>query len=294
VNHVIVLVFLLGTINAFDIPVRQAFLINMVKRENLMSAIALNSAAFNGARMVGPILAGIIISFFGIAACFFFNAASYLATVITLSLINAKGTSTSKSTNVLKDIAEGIGFIRGETSALRSVLLVSVFSLFALPFVSQLPVFAEETFKAGARGLGLLMGVSGAGAFIGALAMAYVGDIKDRVKHMSMAALLFPALLFIFSLTDNLHIATALMFVTGVCVVLFLANANSVIQLCTPDGLRGRVMSVYTLLFLGMTPIGHTLMGLIANAVGPAQALRMTSSTGIVLSFIILFMTRSK
>ncbi len=288
VGLLVMLVFATGTINAFDIPARQSYLVSLTSRKSLLNAVALNSAAFNGSRIIGPVLAGFIISGFGIAACFFINAFSYLASVFTLSRVSAKGEPEEKEHHMYRDIAEGVRFLRKEPGLLRLVLMVSTFSLFGLPFISQLPVFAVEILDTGAYGLGLLMGASGFGAFSMALFIAYKGDIKQKTLIMNVASICFPAGLLAFSFSRDFNFSLVLMFLVGLAVVAFLANANSSLQLRTPDGLRGRVMSVYTLLFLGMTPIGHALLGVLANSFGSANALRVTSALCLGLSFILM------
>ncbi len=280
--------FALGTINAFDIPARQSYLVSLTSRKSLLNAVALNSAAFNGSRIVGPVLAGFIISGFGIAACFFINSLSYLASIAALSRVSAKGEPEKKEHHMARDIAEGMRFLKREPGLLRIVLMVSTFSLFGLPFISQLPVFAGEILGSGAKGLGLLMGASGLGAFTMALLIAYKGDIKHKALVMNAASISFPAGLLAFAFSTNFNVSLVLMFLVGLAVVAFLANANSALQLRTPDGLRGRVMSVYTLLFLGMTPIGHSLLGVLANSVGSASAVRITSALCLGLSFILI------
>lgn len=280
--------FALGTINAFDIPARQSYLVSLTSRKSLLNAVALNSAAFNGSRMVGPVLAGFIISGFGIAACFFINSLSYLAAIVALSLVSAKGAPEKKEHHMARDIAEGMRFLKNEPGLLRIVLMVSTFSLFGLPFISQLPVFAGEILNTGAKGLGLLMGASGLGAFTMALLIAFKGDIEHKAVVMNVASICFPAGLLAFAFSKDFNIALVLMFLVGLAVVAFLSNANSSLQLRTPDGLRGRVMSVYTLLFLGMTPIGHSLLGVLADSVGSASAVRITSALCLGLSFILI------
>jgi len=290
--HVIALGFVIGTINAFDVPARQSFLIHMVERGSLLNAIAMNSAAFNAARMLGPVIAGILIAALGTAACFYINAASYLAVLLALSLIKARSPGEPGGKDMLRDIAEGMRFMIREPEILRPVLLVSTISLFGLPFVSQLPVFAVEVLGMDARGLGFLMGASGGGALTAAVTLAIVGDVADKKRTMTVAALLFPACVVLFALSRSYYISMALMFLAGVAVVWFLANANSTLQLKSPDGLRGRVMSVYTLMFLGMTPIGHFMMGSMAGKFGSVKAVLAASLACLFISCMILLLKR--
>lgn len=292
--HVMAMAFILGSINSLDIPTRQSFLVEMVERGNLMNAIALNSAVFNGARMVGPVLGGIAIAAFGVATCFYLNAASFLAVVLALALIRAKGEPHPDRVHasVRAEINDGVRFIRHEPAVLRPILLVSAVSLFGLPFVSLMPVFAEDVLGVGARGLGYLMGASGVGAFCSALAMAYFAGLQGNRRVMLAASLVFPSALMVFSQSRSYPLSLVLMFVTGVSVVLFLANANGTIQLRSPDGMRGRVMSVYTVVFLGMAPIGQSMIGFVAHAVGTPRAVFLSASACLCMSVCVRMIGR--
>lgn len=291
--HVMALGFVLGTINAFDIPARQSFLVEMVERGNLLNAIALNSAAFNGARMVGPMLAGIIIAQLGVAACFYINAFSYVAVLLALFAMRVRGEANTGTGNILRDIALGMKFVRQEPGVRRLIMLVGAFSLFGLPFISQLPVFAEEVLGVGAKGLGFLIGASGVGALTAAITLSLKADIRSKEKLAGIASIAFPAALIVFSLSRNYLLSLAVMVVGGLSVVGFLALANSSIQLKTPDELRGRVMSVYTLVFLGMTPVGHSLMGLAADMVGSPLAVGLAATVCLLVSITIVARTRA-
>src|SRR4030066_140428 len=199
--HVALLAFFLGTINAIDIPTRQSFLAEMVGKGHIVNAIALNSAAFNGARIIGPMIAGLTIAYLGIPACFFLNAASFVAVIAALSRIKIKGEIKIGSEGILKDFMKGIAFMRGSREIIHVMLLITVFSLVGLPYISLLPVFAAEVFNAGAKGFGFLVGASGLGALIAALSIALKGDIKDKTRFMSFAGLCFSIALLIFSLS---------------------------------------------------------------------------------------------
>lgn len=292
--HVMALGFLLGTVNAFDIPTRQSFLIEMVERGRLLNAIALNSAAFNGARLIGPVLAGFIIAGMGLPACFYLNALSFVAVLIALSRIKASGEKKMGSGNILKDIFEGMSFIRKEPTVRRPMLLVLTFSLFGLPFIVLLPVFAEEILNAGARGLGFLIGASGAGALASAIIIAYRKEIKETRKFMGLASMTFPVALLLFSSSESFPLSLCLMVIGGLAVVALLATANTTIQLASPDQLRGRVMSVYTFLFLGMMPIGNFIMGSVADIIGAANAVRVAASICLAVSTMIVLAGRKE
>ncbi len=283
VGEIVVIAFFLGLVNAFDIPGRQSFLSEMVQKGHLMNAIALNSAAFNGARIVGPVIAGIAIAAVGVAMCFYINAVSFLAAIIALMMIKGrrgevpqapeKRTLKGNLTVLIRDLYEGLCFVRCENNIFRIMLLVATFSLFGIPFVTFLPVFAEDILKVGPRGLGFLAGSSGVGALTAALLIAYIGELQSKGKFIFTASLTFCVALLAFSFSRNYDLSAATLAFAGWGMVSFLAVANSSIQLTVPDDLRGRVMSVYALVFLGIAPIGNAVMGSIAHSVGTAMAI---------------------
>ncbi|MEJ2325109.1 MAG: MFS transporter [Nitrospirota bacterium] len=290
--HVIALGFLMGTFNAFDIPARQSFLIEMVRKESLLNAVALNSAAFNGARIIGPVAAGLIIEHVGLAPCFFINSASFLAVIVALALMKVQGLAGRKRRSILGEISEGVAFTRREPEVMRPMLLVALFSLFGLPFISLLPVFAEEILGVGASGLGFLAGAAGVGALGAALMLAFRGDVSGKGRTTAAASVGFPAALLVFSLSTNYALSLLALVFAGFAIVSFLALANSSIQLLTPDGLRGRVMSVYTTVFLGMIPIGQSMMGTAASALGTARAVSIGAGVCLAASVVIFSLGR--
>jgi MFS family permease len=286
--QIIVFAALLGTVNAFDVPARQSFLIEMVEKGRLLNAIALNSASFNGARIIGPFIAGITIASIGVAACFYVNALSFVAAIIALLMIRpgsgeAKGLlrrerSGSGVSVLMRDLYEGLNFVKGEGSVFRILLLVAMFSLLGIPHVTLLPVFAEDILNVGPRGLGVLAGASGVGALTAALFIAFRGEIEGKGRLMSTAGLTFGVALLFFSVSTDYLASVIMLACAGWGMVSFLAVANSFIQLRTPDMLRGRVMSVYAFVFLGIAPAGNVLMGSLAHAVGTGRAVSIGSS----------------
>lgn len=295
--HIIIIAFSLGIINAFDLPARQSFLIEMVQRGRLTNAIALNSAAFNGARIIGPLMAGFTIAYTGVATCFYINALSFFAAIIALIKIKGIPIKESWSTdsgikgiliNYFKDLREGLRFIKGNEDILRTMVLVATFSLFGIPFVTLLPVFAEDVLMVGAKGLGYLGGASGLGAFTAAIIIAYKGEVRAKGVLMSVAALVFSLSLMAFSLSRYYPASLIILIFTGWGIVTFLALGNSFVQLTVPDGLRGRVMSVYTLLFLGLSPLGNSLIGLIADLLGANRAVAMGSIICLIMTILLM------
>lgn len=285
--HVMALAVFLGMVNAFDVPARQSFLVEMVEKGNLLNAIALNSVAFNGARIIGPIIAGMTIAYIGLPACFYLNALSFVAVIVALSMIKAKGEKRERK-GLMKELLEGMRFVKNEPEVWKVMLIVAVFSLFAIPFITLLPVFAEEILKVGVKGFGFLAGSAGIGAFTAALILSFMGDIKGKQKLQRLTAIILPISLIVFSLSKDYYLSMASMVVTGWSIVTFLAISNISIQLKTPDGLRGRVMSLYTLVFLGMAPIGNTIIGISAHMLGVAMAVTIGSSICLLSSVIII------
>ncbi len=274
----------LGTVNAFDIPARQSFMAELVGKENLTNAVALNSAAFHGARMTGPVIAGIAIANFGLSACFYLNAVSFLAVIVALSKIRTVGEAKISSQGILKDLIEGIQFMRNKPEIYRIIIMIAIFSLLAMPFVTLLPIFAVEVLKTGSAGFGFLVGATGAGALSAALFLALKGDIENKNRFMAVAAFCVSVPLLVFSLSGHFYFSLTTLFVIGWGLVSFLATANSFIQLSVPDNLRGRAMSVYAFVFLGTAPIGNSLMGVVADFIGAAHAVSISALVCILVS----------
>jgi predicted MFS family arabinose efflux permease len=259
--QVALLAAMLGSINAVDIPTRQSFLAEMVGRGQVANAIALNSAAFNGARIIGPMIAGLVIAYMGIPACFFLNAVSFGAVILALSKIQARGEMRVKSEGVIKDFRKGIGFVKGNREIVAVISLIGVFSLAGLPYISLL-----------ATGYGFLMGASGIGALTAAVGIAARRSIENPLKMMSLAVLCFSAALLAFSISRVFWVSLVIIMFGGWGMVSYLALANSFIQMSVPDELRGRVMSVYSFVFLGTVPIGNAIMGSVADRIGTTNA----------------------
>ncbi|MBM4136733.1 MAG: MFS transporter [Nitrospira sp.] len=278
----------LGTVNAFDIPARQSFFVEIVGKGNITNAVALNSAAFNGARIIGPVIAGMTIAHLGLPACFYLNAFSFIAVIIALLKMKKDISSDIKesSKGFIKDLIEGIQYLKSSPDIYRTILLIAVFSLIGIPYITFLPVFAVEVLKAGPKGLGLLVGAAGIGALSAALSLAVRGDIKTKQRFMSLSALCFSFFLLAFSISKTFYLSIIILIFIGWGMVSFLATANSFIQLSVPDKLRGRVMSVYALVFLGTAPIGNSLIGSLADYVSTPKAVSISGIICILASVI--------
>ncbi len=275
--HILLLAFLMGLITAIDLPIRQSFLIEMVGRGNLLNAISLHSAAFNGARMLGPAIAGLVIENLGVHWCFFLNAVSFVPIVLVLrSMTLSEQSRPKKSKGIIRDIKEGFGFILGRRDLSLVISTIMIFSLFGIPYHHFLAVYAEDILKIGAKGLGFLMSSSGLGAFTAALTLAFLGDVKNKRAYMSASGLLFSVFMISFSLSRITLLTVLCLFVAGWSLVSFLANANSIVQLSVDDHIRGRVMSVFSLFFLGMVPVGSLIIGTLADYIGTPVTLALS------------------
>lgn len=294
VYHVLFLGAFLGTVNAFDMPARQSFIVEMVGKGHLLNAIALNSAAFNGARLLGPVIAGLTIEYLGIPSCFYLNAFSFLAVIIALSMIRTKGEiSVTKPKGFYDDFLEGLLFIKNNRDIKYLIMVIGVFSLFGIPFTSFLPVFADKIFDAGARGLGLLVSATGAGALSAAIIITFKGTAANKWRYISVAGLCFSISLFAVSMSKSFDLSLLLLVLTGWGIVSFLTTANNFIQISTDNSLRGRVMSVYSFVFLGFTPIGNFIIGIMSDSIGTTNALAISSLICLVAA-IIFFIKKIK
>jgi MFS family permease len=266
--HVFVLAALLGVVNAFDIPGRQSFLVDMVGREDLMNAIALNSSMFNGARVVGPAIAGILVARIGEGWCFFANAVSYIAVIVGLLLMKVVSTARPTMTSPLEHMLEGFRFVNRTAPIRALLLLLGLVSLVGMPYVVLMPIFADKILHGGARGLGILMGATGIGALLGALTLAFREGVKGLGRWVALCCAGFGVSLVVFALSHRFWISVILLLPVGYTMMLQMACSNTLIQVMVPDALRGRVMAVYSMMFMGMAPIGALLGGAIADHLG--------------------------
>jgi MFS family permease len=264
--HVMILATLLGVVSAFDIPVRQAFVTEMVGREDLINAIALNSSMMNGARIIGPAAAGIVVSLVGEAWCFLLNGLSYLAVIVGLIFITSgNGRPHEHEGSHIEAILEGFRFVWHTRPVSALLLLLGVSSLMGMPYSVLMPIFADDVLHGGARALGILMGFSGVGALIGAATLAGRQGVRGLGRWVMLACAGFGASLILFSLSRKFWLSTLLLLPVGFSLMVQLASSNTLIQSMVPDRLRGRVMAVYSMMFVGMAPFGALLSGLLAQ-----------------------------
>ncbi|HKR02441.1 MAG TPA: MFS transporter [Pyrinomonadaceae bacterium] len=267
--HVFALAASLGLVNAFDIPARQAFVVDMVGREDLINAIALNSSMFNGARIIGPAVAGILVASIGEGWCFFANAVSYIAVITGLLLMKIeRQRRVPLPGSALANIAEGFSYV-GRTGPVRALLLLlGLVSLMGMPYAVLMPIFADQILHGGARGLGILMGASGVGALIGALSLASRQGTRGLGRWVAFSSAGFGVSLILFSLSRSFWLSALLLLPVGFSMMIQMASSNTLVQSMVPDNLRGRVMAVYSMMFMGMAPIGALLAGTLAGRLG--------------------------
>ena len=264
--QIILLAALVGVVNAFDMPGRQSFLVQMVEREDLMNAIALNSSMFNGARVVGPAVAGILVAAIGEGWCFFANGVSYVAVIIGLLMMRiAHSSGPAPGASVLAHLKEGMQFV-GRTAPIRALLLLLALASFTgMPYAVLMPIFADKILHSGARGLGILMGATGIGALIGSVMLTLKASVRGLGTWVAVATVLFGVSLIGFGLSTSFVLSAIVLVPVGCAMMVQMSSSNTLIQSMVPDGLRGRVMGVYTMTFAGLGPLGALLAGAIAN-----------------------------
>jgi len=267
--EIIVLATLLGIVNAFDVPARQSFMIEMVGREDLINAIALNSSMFNLARVAGPAIAAGLVAVVGEGWCFLLNGLSYLAVIAGLFLMRIqKRIAVHDGAAPLEKLREGLRFAR-HTKPIRALLvLVAIVSFMALPYTVLMPIFAVQILHGGVNAYGWLMGAVGFGAMFGALALAMRHELRGLGKVVAYAATGLGASLVLFSASHWFWVSFMILIVSGFTMMMQFTATNTLIQSMVPDQLRGRVMSLYSMMFLGMTPFGSLLAGALADRIG--------------------------
>jgi MFS family permease len=267
---VIVAALAAGIINVFDVPARQAFIVEMVGKQDLTNAIALNSSVFNASAVIGPSLAGVVIAFVGVPLCFLANSVSYVAAIVALLLMRdlPRREPPAHQERFFAHLAEGAAYARRSPEVGGLLVTVAVFSLFAMNRSTLLPLFADQVLGVGAPGFGFLLAAMGLGAVGGALTLAFFPELGANPRRQLWVAAIWVAALLEFSISRVFPISLVTLFVAGYCQISFLATTNSRLQTVTPDHLRGRVMALYMQAFAGVSPIGNVQAGVIATLFG--------------------------
>ena len=288
--HLLISASLLGMVNTLDMPLRHSFFVELVGHDDLMNAIALNSLVFNIARMVGPSIAGFVMGGLGMAACFFINAASFGAVLISLLFIHPLSSEkiVRERQGVFASIREGLGYIRGRSVLLVTLMITAVVSTFAPNFSVTIPVFATQVLDQGETGYGFLMSAMGAGALCAALLVAALSKNGPRRFNLFVVPVLTGIALIAIGFTNTFGFTCAALAVGGFLFVSYIASANSNMQVHTDDRHRGRVMSVYTFISAGSTPIGNLFVGSMDNWLG-ARAGFLASGAAIVVLMIPIY-----
>jgi len=293
--HIIVLSVFLGIVNAFDMPTRQAFISQMVKRkEDLGNAIALNSIMFNSARLIGPSIAGFIIAAFGEKTCFLINAISFLAAIAALLMMrDIKIVPFVSSEPIFASIREGFKYAMSAVYIRTSIFLLGCVSLFGMPYMVLMPVFAKEVLRGGPQTLGLLTGAFGIGALVGGVVLSLKKSAKGLEKTIYFSALVLGAGNLAFSFSGNLYLSMSFLVIMGFGMMTTMASGNTLIQTTVSEHMRGRVMSFYNVAFMGIAPFGSLLAGSVAQEAGAPNTL-LFSGIVVILVAIILSQINSR
>jgi MFS family permease len=293
--QIIVLALFGGVAMAFDMPSRQAFVVEIASREDLMNAISLNSAMFNGARIVGPAVAGFLMAQVGIALCFFIDGVSFIAVLAGLFLIRLPPhVVRADAGGAFQQSLEGFRYVWNHTRVLTIFSLFAVVGIFGWSYSVLMPAFARDILHLGEEGYGLLLGASGAGALVGALVMATFGTSISPRKLAFGGVWLFSAMLMIFSLNRNLPIALLCLVGAGFGMMLFFSTSNTTVQTIVPDEMRGRVMGIWALIFGGMIPFGSLEAGAVAHYFGTAATLSVGAVVCALAAFVTMIVVRRR
>ena len=281
--EIIVLATLLGVVNAFDVPARQSFLIEMVGREDLLNAIALNSTMFNGARVAGPAVAGLLVAQVGEGWCFFLNGVSYIAVIAGLLMMRLeKSLAAHDGSSPIEKLREGLRFVRHARPIRTLLLLLGLVSFTALPFSVLMPIFADRILHGGASAYGNLMGAVGLGATFGAFTLAMRQQLRGLGSIVAYSAIGLGISLTFFGASRLYWFSLVALVLAGYAMMMQFTSANTLIQAMVPDQLRGRVMSLYSMMFIGMAPIGSLVAGKMAQHIGAPSTVALGGFASLV------------
>jgi MFS family permease len=282
--QIVLLAFLLGIANAFDAPARHAFVPDMVGREDLTNAIALNSTIFNSATAIGPAVAGITYALVGPAWCFMINGVSFIAVIAALSRMRLKaGEREASQSSAFQDLKEGFRYVLGHPMIRTLISLIVVTSLFGVSFAVLLPAWAVKVLGGDSTTNGWLQSARGVGALIGALLIASLGRFDFKGRLLTLGSFVFPLLVLAFSFVRWLPLSLAVLFGTGVGVIFIFNLANALVQTLVREELRGRVMGIYSLTFFGFLPVGALWIGTMAQRFGETAAVLMNAGIMLLL-----------
>jgi MFS family permease len=285
--HVMVLAFGLGCVNAFDLPARQALLPELLdRREDLSNAIALNSSAFNAARLIGPACAGLLVergdAGQGEGWCFLLNAVSFLAVLVALAFVTAAPRPRAAPAPMLQVMGDGFRFVLGQPAMRALLLLAAIFGFIGLPYTVLVPVFAKDVLAGGPQGYGLLLTASGLGALVGAVYLASRPSLRGSASRIAVAGFVVASCFAAFALSRHFILSLALLTLAGMAMMLAIVSCNTIVQTIVPDDMRGRVMSLYNLALLGLTPLGSLLVGAVSEQFSPTAGMLLCAGGCLV------------
>lgn len=290
VTEIVVLALLLGMCNAYDIPARQSFLVEMVGQEDLINAIALNSSMFNGARIVGPAIAGILVAWLGEGMCFLLNAVSFLAVIGSLLLMKINNPKPNlQGAGKLEQLKEGLKYAYHNTAMRSLLVMLGVISLVGMSYTVLMPIFADSVLHRGAQGLGWLMTAAGFGALLAALWLARRKHVVGLDRVVAWSCLGFGVSLALFGLSKNYWISLVILAPAGFTLMVQMAATNTLIQSIVSNHMRGRMMGLYTVMFLGMAPFGSLLAGFLAQHFGAPLAV-VVGGVAVIVSTAVFWM----
>jgi MFS family permease len=286
--HIVVLAAALGFMNAFDGPARQAFVVEMVGREDLTNAIALNSMMFNGARVIGPALGGLLLATVGSGWCFLINGLSYIAVIAGLAAMKLPPHTVARAPAApIREMARGLRYVLGHVEQFSLLLLALIYAVFGLSYNTVLPAFSDVVLRAGPQGYGLLNAATGVGAMAGALIIARTGGGGRRGFWLTVASLSFPIVLLAFAVVTNLYVSLALALILGLVFMVQFTLINTLLQLHVADDMRGRVLSLYVLTWFGFAPFGNLAMGNLAEHWGLSLTIALAAVVSMVLALTV-------
>jgi len=292
-EYILLIALLTGIANAMDMPARQAIYKDLVQREDLVNAIALNSSVFNGARIIGPAIGGFIVAQLGEAIAFSVNSVSYLAVIFGLFLMTIQPNLHTKSHgNGVQDLQEGMKYLVREKRVFGLVVMIAGMSIVGFSYLTLIPVFAQDVLQIGAEGYGVLLAAQGIGAFTAAISVAFIGDKIHKGKLLVRSRYLIAPAIFFLGFSRSITLTVTALILAGFCLICQMTMTNTLLQLIIPDEFRGRVLSSYTWAVGGFFPIGSLLIGSIGDAIGATNAVMISAGCSLIISIMGTFIFR--
>jgi MFS family permease len=289
---IIVIVFLLGIVQAFNSPAYQTIMLDLVQKKDLMNAIALNSFQFNLTRIIGPGIAGILVSVVGVAACFFINSLSFMAVVAALLMVRLPApVPILIKRSVFQEIQESLNYLRRDTGLSGLLIVASLFSFFVFPYLTLLPVFVQKVFKGGPGDYGILLSAVGVGALISALMVANISErLQHKSRFMNWGMLVMIIGLLLFGLSSNFILTMVALAFAGGAMVAVNTTMNTIVQSTVPEELRGRILSVWTLCTVGFMPLGNLQSGIVAEQWGAPTSIIVNTILFVIITGIVFLL----